>query len=112
MSFEEDGTSDPYLAFAVDLHGTALARQELAADDERAAMQEARTVLTRYSNIEVWHEHRLVGRIRRERSKKKQPANFDPRDPKAPDHNVGVQDDPLAHGCAGPRSRYTDDGMN
>ena len=107
MSFEEDGTSDPYLAFAVDLHGTALARQELAAADEKTAMQEAETVLPRYSIIEVWHEHRLVGRIRRERSKKKEPASSHPRGPKGSDHNVRVQDDPLAH--TRPWGRYTDD---
>jgi hypothetical protein len=55
----------PYIAFAVDLSGAALAHQELVATDDQSARDEARSVLTEYDIIEVWHEHRLIGRVRR-----------------------------------------------
>jgi hypothetical protein len=58
--------SAPYIAFAVDPSGTALARYDVAATDEATALKEAKEVLTGYPVIEVWDSnHRRIGRFKR-----------------------------------------------
>ncbi len=53
-----------FIAFAVDIGGTALARYDLAATDTEAAGQEARQRLEQHPVIDVWSEdHRRVARL-------------------------------------------------
>ena len=53
-----------FVAFAVDINGTALARYDLTATDRESAEQEARQYLERHQVIEVWSDdHRRVARI-------------------------------------------------
>jgi len=53
-----------FIAYAVDISGTALARYDLATTDEQAAEQEARQYLERHQVIEVWpNDHRRVARL-------------------------------------------------
>ena len=47
-----------FIAFAVDLSGTALARYDLAAAEKEAAEQEARQYLEQHPVIEVWSDDR------------------------------------------------------
>jgi hypothetical protein len=56
----------PYVAFAVDLFGVALARYDLVATDAEAATEEARALLPEHQLIEVWHHHRRVARLKRD----------------------------------------------
>jgi hypothetical protein len=53
-----------FVAIAVDMNGTALARYELAATDAEAAESEARQYLEEHPVIEVWSsDHRRVARL-------------------------------------------------
>ena len=53
-----------FVAFAVDVYGTALERYDLAATEREAAEQEARQYLEQHHVIEVWSDdHRRVARI-------------------------------------------------
>ena len=53
-----------FVAFAIDINGTALARYDLAATEEGTAEQEARQYLDQHPVIEVWSDdHRRVARI-------------------------------------------------
>jgi len=47
-----------FIAFAVDLSGTALARYDLAPTEKQAAEQEARQYLEQHPVIEVWSDDR------------------------------------------------------
>jgi hypothetical protein len=56
-----------FIAYAVDLSGTALARYDLAATDAEAAEREAWQYLEQHPVIEVWSDdHRRVARLVRE----------------------------------------------
>jgi hypothetical protein len=55
----------PYMAFAVELSGVALAKYDLAANNTDDAKSEARLLLVYHDIIEVWHEDRLVARLHR-----------------------------------------------
>ena len=53
-----------FIAYAVDISGTAMAHYDLATTDEQAAEQEARQYLERHQVIEVWsNDHRRVARL-------------------------------------------------
>jgi hypothetical protein len=52
-----------FVAFAVDVTGTALAGYDLVATEKEAAEQEARQHLEQHQLIEVWSDHRRVARI-------------------------------------------------
>jgi hypothetical protein len=53
-----------FIAYAVDLSGTALARYDLAAIEKESAEQEARQYLDIHPVIEVWSDdHRRVARL-------------------------------------------------
>ena len=53
-----------FVAFAIDVNGTALARYDLAATEREAAEREARQYLEQHHVIEVWSDdHRRVARI-------------------------------------------------
>lgn len=53
-----------FFAFAVDIHGTALARCDSVAVDEEAAKQEASAHLDQRPVIEIWSDdHRRVARL-------------------------------------------------
>jgi hypothetical protein len=53
-----------FVAFAVDINGTALARYDLTATEEGAAKQEAQQYMEQHQVIEVWSDdHRRVARI-------------------------------------------------
>ena len=57
-----------FIAFAVDLSGTALARYDLATTEKQAAEQEARQYLEQHPVIEVWSDdRRRVARLVRSR---------------------------------------------
>ncbi len=53
-----------FVAFAVDINGTALARYDLTATEKELAEQEARQYLEQHQVIEVWSDdHRRVARL-------------------------------------------------
>jgi hypothetical protein len=53
-----------FVAYAVDLSGTALARYDLAAADAEAAERETRQYLEEHPWIEVWgSDHRVVSQF-------------------------------------------------
>jgi hypothetical protein len=53
-----------FVAFAIDINGTALARYDLTAADAESAGQEAQQYLQQHQVIEVWSDdHRRVARI-------------------------------------------------
>jgi hypothetical protein len=55
-----------FVAFAVDVNGTALERYDLTATEKEAAEQEARQYMEQHHAIEVWSDdHRRVARIAR-----------------------------------------------
>jgi len=57
-------TTTRFVAFAIDINGTALERYDLAATEKETAEQEARQYLEQHQVIEVWsHDHRRVARI-------------------------------------------------
>lgn len=54
-----------FIAYAVDLSGTALARYDLVATEAEAAKREARKYLEDYLAIEIWSDdHRRVARLK------------------------------------------------
>jgi hypothetical protein len=55
-----------YTAFHVDIHGIAVARYDLIAQDDEAAKSEARNYLNLHPSIEVWQGPRWVARLGRE----------------------------------------------
>src|SRR3981189_3399534 len=65
VSFREArGPMTKFVAYAVDLSGTALARYDLAAADAEAAERETRQYLEEHPLIEVWgSDHRVVSQF-------------------------------------------------
>jgi hypothetical protein len=53
-----------FIAYAIDISGTALAVYDLAAIDAESAEQEARQYLEQHPVIEIWgSDHRRVARL-------------------------------------------------
>jgi hypothetical protein len=55
-----------YVAYHVNLDGTAEANYHLVATDDESAVREARQYLAEHESIEVWNGSRSVARLTRE----------------------------------------------